>query len=510
MPPTSPFELSDAQKQILFEREPYLREFDEALTTELERPDYDPNDYRAASWAYRKMKSRRSHPLLLAAVAASAYFAMSRVLRGWVLADVVSFLLCVECRVAIVVAATGALLLCYGLCNESRVEGVNRTLIMFSMSSLWLGLVAMIASVGYGGAAALMGAAVRVVPLAMALWYWRDLIVEANEARSWYVRLYKVWRWVVTVVIIVGGGLTRIIGLEGGGVEHMLANSASQLRRKIGQRFPVALSLCNDVGGLLFLACLGAGVGIAYFVYLIVYVSDLFQVRDHRKCVSILTRFFVKYGLYQPNVDPKDRFARLSGGELSLIPSPAMMLRRNNKYITADSRYLSTDYTLPILSLLEKEEEILRNGGMASWMKPRGEDVPLENGLTYVERSTNALSTWARPLTPEENDMSFAEFFETVEDDEYRYDPESGNWVFTDLERENEKTRIMMDKLKTTSNGSEPNFEELEKVVKDMSGVDFQDIMSSPELDLSLRQELLRFKKHNDEEEDDTDYFIAV
>lgn len=480
------------------------------LKEELERDDYDPEDYRVGTWAYRKLRPRRPNQIVLVAVALGAYFAMKKVLEGRTLADIVSVFLWIEWRVVIVAAVACVILLCFGLCAKDRLEGVNRPLIMFSTSSIWLGLVAMVASVGHGGAAALMGTAVRVGPLAVALWYWRDLKIEIDMRQGWLVRFYRIWRRIVTAVLLVGGSLIRIIGLEGGGVEHELRRGASEVRRRLGERFPVAFSLCNDVGGFIFLACLGVGVGIIYCVYLVVYVTDLFQKRDHRKCMSIVTKFMTKRGLYQPNVHRKKKLQRLSGGETSLTPSPVMMLRANEIDAMTDSSYLSREHRMPVLSMLEKENEILRKEGLDRWMKPRGEDVPLGEGLTYEERSLQAIANWARPLTEEEDNMSFAEFFETVEDDEYRYDPESGNWVFTDLEKEDEKTREGMDKLKSTLNGTEPDFEELEKVIKDMSGMDLQDLVLSPDLDPSLREEILRFKKQNDDDNENMQYIISV
>lgn len=437
---------------------------------------------------------------------------MRKALEGRTLADVVPVLLWIEWHVMIVVAAACVLLLCFGLGLriENRLEGVNRSLVMFSASSIWLGLVTMIASVGHGGAAALVGTAVRIGPLAMALWYWRDLKIEVAMERGRLVHLYQIWRWVVTAVVVVGGSLIRIVGLEGGGVEHQLEKGASEVRRRLGERFPVIFSLCNDVRGFFLLACLGAVVGAVYFVYLIVYVTDLFHVRDHRKCMSIMTRLMMKRGLYQPNEHPKKKFGRLSGGEISLLPSPVMMLRANEKEVPVDSSYLSREHTLPILSMLEKEDEILRKEGLDRWMKPRGEDVPLKNGLTYEERNLRAIANWARPLTEEEDNMSFAEFFQTVEDDEYRYDTESGNWVFTDLAMETEKNRESMNKLKSSLNRVEPDFEELEKAIKDLSGMDLQELALSPDLDPSLREEILRFKKLNDDDNENTQYIVSV
>ncbi len=68
------------------------------------------------------------------------------------------------------------------------------------------------------------------------------------------------------------------------------------------------------------------------------------------------------------------------------------------------------------------------------WMPPRTQFVVPDDKLTERQIRFDSLHTWARPLTDEQKDMSFMQFFETLEEDEYYYDPESDQWSFsTDL-----------------------------------------------------------------------------
>lgn len=138
----------------------------------------------------------------------------------------------------------------------------------------------------------------------------------------------------------------------------------------------------------------------------------------------------VKWALYQPNVHPDEMENSLSVPDThrSFLPSAPMLLRRDEA-LSPDSMLVG-EAIMPVMTYLDKENEILRRDGMETWLKPRTEQVPITKELSYEKRSLDALFTWSRPLLEDDEDKSFMDFFETLEDDEYVYDPVTGNWIF--------------------------------------------------------------------------------
>eukprot|EP00177_Eucheuma_denticulatum_P003684 GFKZ01006677.1.p1 GENE.GFKZ01006677.1~~GFKZ01006677.1.p1 ORF type:complete len:599 (-),score=59.73 GFKZ01006677.1:1581-3377(-) len=507
-----PPRLTSEQKRKLFKNAPHLYELDRALNEALARDDCNPEDSRVYSWVYRKLRSQRPSPWSRLIIAAAACCFVRNTFLRLGIRGLVIFTLQMEKFMGLLAFITGTAALALAVRDKEDGDARIRGLAMCGLSALWLLPIAMVASVGHGTAAAVIGVLVRVGPIALALWYWRDLRWEVANQDGLGWRMYRIWRWIVTVGLIAFGALARVVGLglKDVAIGDYLGRGAAEARSFLGRQFPVAMSLCNDPRGLFLLACLGLGIGVAYLVYWVVYVVEFFAERDHRDCFSALTTTLLRWKWYSPNETELDKFGRMSGGEDSLLPSPVMMLRKCEDDITTDSSLLSTESTMPIFSLLDKEEEIMKNEGIDRWVKPRGEDVPLADGLTYEERSLHALVNWARFPSEDEQQKSFAEFFDTVEDDEYQYDPESGNWVFSDKEVDERATRALMDKISAASEESEFSISDLEKFVKEVGDFDLLDLASDPEMDPELRREILKHHGATGDDTDDPPYTVTV
>lgn len=513
LPPTPKYQLSDAEKEILYQRIPELREIDARLQRELTKIDLD--DHRVGSWAYRELI--HSHipwwirpSFWIAALTAT----ISLIVRvGLTTTSMVALL------VERAIGSIGALVWLFLAFmtwstreRRGRLDVLARCLVMFAMSCSSLVLISMIASVGHGVASTIAGVFVRFVPLIISLWWWSDLNEEIDHRDEPVFIVYKWWRAGMTLGVIIAGGFGRLLGVNRG-LGDVLALGAESLRHDLGKRFPVMLSLCRDPRGFHLAACLGILIGIGYLTYVMVFATDLMQERDHRRCETPLTRWLVARGVYRPDVRKELKTLALSGGPGSFLPSPPMLLRKKEDDIATDSSYFTTEITLPILSLLEKETEIMKKEGIDRWLKPRDEQIPLSENLTYAERSLSALENWANLPTDEEANMSYAEFFETLEEEDYTYDPNSGNWVFTDEPgdvkepanmKEEETVPPMasgiMEKLRETEDEDGVNLNELERVIKEIAGVDLLDLASSPDMDPSLKREIL---KHHGRSEDD-------
>lgn len=427
-------------KARLFREIPELADLEARMEKEMALPDYDPDDPRVYSWAYEKLRPWAPGPLLIFLATSLPVYAVRRahtiirshptpITLALLLTRIDTILTLVLCVfLPIIVAA-----LILRVRNRVQVDGARRVLAMYAPTTLLLPSAAAMAATANATPALLVGVMARVC-MAMSLWFWQDLREEVCVGNAPGMRFLRLWRALLTFTVLIPGVLWRLLGLIAPNylpLYDAVAGGAAKGRLWLGKSFPVSFSLCNDPRGLFLAGSLVALVAIAYLMYLIVFVSDFFNIREHRNSTSFFSQAMCAVGFYQPNVHPNDIIGKLSAppATTSFLPSPAMMLRQNDDVFN-DSSLLSNEAAMPILAFLDKEEEIMANEGVTTWLPPRFEQVPLSDNLTREKRSKDALYTWARPMSKKEAEMSFEEYFDTLDDDEYTYDQETGNWVF--------------------------------------------------------------------------------
>lgn len=432
--------LSAEDKEGLFQRIPALRQLAADLDAAIDEEDFDLDDSQIWTWVYYKLYPWYPSRLLQVASVAVAYYTIRAIIRAvrarYTLTQIVSTIVVTETIIvpamAIIIPALVTIYLLLRKRGQTLFDAVTRTMVMFTASSFALLPVAAINSTGNVTLALIYGIFVRIPMMTMSLWYWGDLRREVNLPTSHLERFVQLWRWFTTVFVIFAGSVIRLIAVTGiFPFSKLLRSRAEGIRIHLGKKFPIALSLCNDPRGLFFGASLTMIAITLYILYLFIYATNFGQIRKHRKCESWLSRTFIRYGVFLPNVHPDATYYRISATEKtsSYIPSRAMLLRHEDSVFEVDSSFLSSEAIMPIFSYLEKEEEILAKDGATEWSKPRDQEVPLSGKMTAGKRDLNALLNWAQPLRPEEANMTFEEYFETLQEDEYQYDPESGNWV---------------------------------------------------------------------------------
>lgn len=499
-----PPRLSEETKALLFEKYPHIKALDEKMTGLMQDKDYDPEDYRAYSWAYEKLRPWAPSALFQVLMAMSAFWSLRALWRTARKHVSIPVLLNILVRaetlcIVVLVVAIPAIICTWAIAksrNDFRTDGVRRAAIMHLLSSVLLLPVAAIASVGHAAVAAAAGTLVRLVPMSMSLWYWRDLRREIFLGSTLLAHVFRVWRFFTTFLVIFGGCCLRIAGIvreQQFPSARFLAKSAEDLRLRLGKSFPVAFSLCNDPRGLFFGACVALSAGALYGIYVGVFVTDFARIQDHRKTNSILTTALIHADLYQQNQHPLKKINSMSCPEnrRSFLPSPAMMLRKQDNLITVDSGLLSEETPVPIFSFLDKEDELSEEERVEEWLKPRYDQVPLSDNLSRLKRSRDALLTWARPMDEQEADMTFAEFFETLDDDEFRYDSGSGNWVFEDQDVPGDdgvKNSKLVEDIMNAKDETEIDTADLEKLIRDLGDINLKELASSPDLDPLLRQ----------------------
>lgn len=518
--------LSDDTRALLHAKYPFLAQQDRRMDALMSLPDYCPDDYRAYSWAYRTLRpwapSRLLQLLGLVATLAAARAACQAVARRFPAPALAAGLARGDALATLVLAVVAPLLLtaCALLQPrpDYRTDGVRRMAVVHLLSSALLLPVAAVASVGHAAAAAAAGAVVRLGPMAMALWYWRDLRTEVRVGTAPLARVFRVWRALATVFVLAGGAAYRLAGfvpqLQFPSTQ-LLADAARNLRVRMGKRFPVAFSLCNDPRGLFFAACLALAMGAVYGLYVAVFVTDFGRISNHRKTSSLISSLMLRAEVYCPNEHPLKRENRRTGpkGTATFRPSPAMMLRKQDDFMTPDSGLTGNDYVMPIFTLLDHEKEICEKEGIDTWMKPRDLQIPLSENLSQSKRTRDALLTWARPLKEAEMDMSFAEFFDTLDDNEYQYDADSGDWVFSEEQGSAEdvkKKEEIMEHIMNATDESEVSTQDLEKVLGDLSPVDLERLAASPEFSSMLRRQMMHDGPNAGDEPDDPSRTVFV
>jgi hypothetical protein len=451
--------LSDAELEALFDAVPALRRVDEGLAKLLaDEPGLDPDDAAVWTWAWRRMQPLFPRWVVvgarLAGGGAAAVVARRRVRAlvarvGWEGAALLAVRVDVVATAVLVGALLPALLVGVFVRRPRHSDAPRRLVLGFAAAAaVWLPAPAALVSAGFLRAGLAAGAAGRLFVLPAALWMWSDLgqevMVMRVAERMLVGRAVAAWRWTVSLTVLLGGGLLRVAALwgmrggrAGGGWgqavrDVMLAHSV-QARLAVASRFPVAMSLFADPGGLAFLAALALTVGAWYVLYVMVFVTEFMRIRFQRRTRSMVVDALIEWGVYRPNNMRAHRERLLSTappGVAPHFPVPAMMLRRPPS-LDWMSGGIKTEQTPPFLTLLDEELEMMKTKGMARWNPPRNEFVPLSSTMTPDRRRREFLNTWARPLHGEDAGKGFADFFESIADEaEYEYNPETEEWVF--------------------------------------------------------------------------------
>lgn len=379
---------------------------------------------------------------------------------------------------------------------------------MHTLSTLLLAPVFALSAIRLGLPALLFGALLRLGPLSVSLFYWLDLRREIAVCTAPFARLFRIWRAAAAPVLILGG-LARVVALWRPGQLPLGAAAvaaAGKTRASLAARFPVMLSLLRDAGGLAF----GGGAllagAVVYMVYLFAFVADFGRVRMHRDSRSLLTIACVRAGVYRSNASP---WEAADGDNGSFLPSRAMLLRPREGMAMETSMLSNSAGVVPIFSLLDKEEEVMRKEGITRWIKTR-EELEEREGVSEKTRCLDALLSWARPMEEEQLEMTFEEFFQTLEDDEFQYDPTSGDWIFGDGEGEGEgKMAEITERVLKADDESEVETSELETLLRDVGKVDLKELTNNSALDPSLREWLLNQSDLDDDASTDSPTLFA-
>lgn len=433
--------LSPEDEEALFKEFPALRGLMARLDVEMNKDDYDVNDWRVWTWAYNYLSSWYPSRFLQILFIAVIYYIVRLSIRAvqarFTISQVVTTIVAAETVITPILGVFVPVLITLYLVQQHKgdvlFDGVTRLMVMFTLSSFALLPVAAICSTGNVGVAIYCGIFVRVAMMAMSLWYWGDLCFELLLSTSTVESLVRLWRWLVTVAIIIMGTAFRLATIFGMDLlKNKMRLNAETIRIGLGKTFPTALSLCNDPRGLFFCAALLMSLIFFYILYLFIFALNFGQIHHHRNCRSWLPQSLISMGVFLPDIHPDALLQRISASDKSssYVPSRAMLLHHEDSVVEVDSSFLSTEASMPIFSYLEQEDEILAKEGASEWIKPRDEQLPVSKTLTAEKRSSGALLNWAQPLSPHEANMTFEEYFQTLQEDEYQYDPKSGNWIF--------------------------------------------------------------------------------
>lgn len=472
-----PDELSQETREGLARHAPVLRTLEADLDALMVREGIDPEDPSVWSWLYLRCQPlvpRRIAAVLWAFVAGFAAVVGRRwaaIVRAQQSAEQLAFILLrVDLWVTtwLLGAALAVLLVGVFLRWPRHSDAPRRIVVGFATAAaLWLPAAAALLSCGFIGVGLATGAAARLVVLPLTLWVWRDLSIEVRAMRLaerlLVARALTLWRLAVTAAACVGGGALRFFALAGvrdgfGGecarvLRGAMVQDAVLRRLQVSNRFPVALSLFGDPGGLACLTALVVVGLVVYFIYVSVFVTDFFGQRLQRECDNVLVDAMIASDVYMPNHVPEpERQSLLNTGPPRVkphFPLPTMMLSRppSLDWVTMGVRTVEAPR---FLQLLEEEQMMMEDKGMARWSPSRDEFVPIGGEMTEERRQRDFLNNWARPLSDEDGDKGFADFFESLEDDdEYEYNPDTEEWVFT------EDSKWVADRLSETKASSE-------------------------------------------------------
>lgn len=450
--------LDDATLERLFTNFPGIRAADTGLRELLDtEPGLNKDDVNAWSFAWFYLRPivsprlarlfRAIGAVVCAGVAAGVVAALRKRMALGALAELAAS---VDAAFGAVFVGLALPVLLLGVFQRRprHSDAPRRLVLGFALAAaLWLPSAWALVASGAVMEGLVVGAVARLVALPAVLWFWKDLGYEVFVMRrAKYMLVGKAvcaWRWAVTATVLLGGGALRVLaawGKEDGWARlargAMVERAVGWRLRAVG-RFPVALSLFADTGGLLFLAGVAVFLCCAYSVYVAVFVSDFFRQRFQRKTKNVLVEAMIRRQVFLPNVVEEKKLLRRTAppGAKAHFAHPAMMLKRPPRDEWSGGTFLQDNKPPRILQLLDDEEVTMKEKGMDRWMSPRDQYIPVSEVMSEARRSELALDRWARPLQPEDGDKGFADFFDSVLDEEYEFDPETDNFVFTDQMR---------------------------------------------------------------------------
>lgn len=447
--------LDDATLERLFVNFPGIRAVDEGLRTLLDtEPGLDKDDADAWSFAWFYLRPLVSPRLarvfrVVGAVvcAGAAVGGVAALRRRMVLGELAALAVSVDavCGAVFVGLALPVLMLGVFQRRPRHSDAPRRLVVGFALAAaLWLPSAWALVASGAVLEGLVVGAGARLIALPAVLWFWedlgRELFVMCRVKAMLVGKAVSAWRWAVTGTVLLGGGALRALaawGKEDGWgrlVRSAMVERAVDWRLRAVGRFPVALSLLADTGGLLFMAGVAVFLCCMYSVYVAVFVSDFFRQRFQRKTKNVLVEAMIRRQIFLPNIVEERKLLQRTAppGVKAHFAHPAMMLKRPPRDEWAGGTFLQENKPPRILQLLEDEEVTMKEKGMNRWMSPRDQYVPVTDVMSERRRSEMALERWARPLQPEDGDKGFADFFDSVMNEEYEFDPETDNFVFTD------------------------------------------------------------------------------
>lgn len=435
-----PEPLSEEVIANLHKAVPGLADLDAALA-DPRAPAFDPAKHEFYSWAYMHMRPWVPNAFFIA-FASVASFAVLRAIAQRLTAR---FPLPVIFGTAIAIDAWATpllalvvplILLRFALRRTgARSDALRRLLSMFLASASLMLPTAFLASSGAVRAALLSAFFIRAVPIPLSLWLWQDLSEDASRGKLGGA--FRAWRWLATLVVCgFGAALRAAVFLSS--VEHdfffFMCEKTVPVRAFLGLRFPVAMSLMRDMGGLQCLVALIYAGALMYGMYIVAVATNFLAMRAHRRTNTPLTRFLMKAGMYEASEPPsRRRFTSTAPeGVGSYRPSSIMLLERVEGLLGRDSAMVMNEQRPVFLNLLDNEATQLAGNNATEWLPPRTEFQVPDGKLSLVDIRRNSLLSWARPLREDQREQPFAQFFEQLGEDQYEYDATADEWKFTD------------------------------------------------------------------------------
>jgi len=330
--------------------------------------------------------------------------------------------------------------------NEDAHDPVVRTCTMVAATGAGLTVPTLLyASIGAIQSALIVDILSKGIALPYACWGWADLRDDVEKFGTTSIStIFRVWRLATTSMLCIFGTLMSAISLNFPSTLPLgaeLAALVTPVRQYLGERFPVALSLARDSGGLHFLAFLWMGVFVLNILHVLIVATDFGSIKSHRRSRTVLTTFFESRGMYE---DVNSWVLRNRGpgtftGPGSYRPSQTMLLlpHESESLFGNVGALIQDEHRPAVFQLLEDEEKLAEDKGVESWIKDRNEWVS-------SDRNDDLLQYWAKPLTESQQKKPISDYFDLLEESEFEYDPDMDEWVFTDLDG------------KVASNSSEP------------------------------------------------------
>lgn len=325
------------------------------------------------------------------------------------------------------------------LCLRGRDMGedaMRRVLCMYLLGAFLLLLASLAVSTGAVRAALAPSTFVRFAIIPGAIWFWNDLRRDIATSSSLVSPLFSAWKWLAALCVCCFGGVLRTAILathQPAEAFALLGGASSALRESIGNRFPVALSLLLDCGGLQFLVFIAYAACFLYGAFVVVAGTNFLTIRNHRAANLPVANWLAAKGFYSGSSETSSRRFMSTAPEnvKSYRPSSVMLLEKVEGLLASDSPLLGKEERPAFLDLLDYEKVVTKEKDIKEWMPPRNQFLVADDKLSERDIKVNGLLTWARPLSEKQTEMSFAQFFETLDENDYEYDPNADKWSFT-------------------------------------------------------------------------------